>query len=168
MKYLILLSFLFVAACNSKTNQSEAEQKASDSTSIVAVEYEYYGGATDDGYLYHKLSLNQNGNEISGTIFSGTYLGKSEQGFYTMPAATITCNLTGKAGAKDEIMMYLGSISDTSRMDYSYTYPDQRKLFGEDANGDAVQAIYKTGKDFRWVINGDTLLFSKIQAAPAN
>jgi|GEM_PF-4705942 len=156
-----LIILLGLISCTSKNKTVNEVAQSSDSTTVsLDGEYEYYAGAVDDGYLYHKLTLSVKGDDVTGTIFSGTYLSKNEEGYYTMPAATITANVTGHIGGK-EVKLYLGTTIDSSRIDKTYMFPDLRKLFGEDANGDSVQPIYKSGNDFRWVNNGDTLVFSK-------
>lgn len=157
-----VVCFLAIISCTSKKAPEENNQTL-DTAGSLDGDYEFYAGAVDDGYLYYKLSLTQKGNDLSGSLFTGIYLSKNDQG-YTMPAATMTSSITGHLGNGNEVMLYLGVPTDTSRMDKNYKYPEPEKIFDGDANADPVQAIQKVGNDFQWVHNGDTLLFAKVAA----
>lgn len=165
MRFVAVLLFLFLFSCEAKKDSSSNADTAAQVQQTMDGDYEFYAGAVDDGYLYYKLSLIQKGKEFTGSFFTGVYLSKNDQG-YTMPAATITSALTGQLGNGNEVMLYLGALTDTSRMDKTYKYPEPEKIFDSDANTDPVIAIQKVGNDFQWIHNGDTLLFMKVESKP--
>jgi hypothetical protein len=158
--------FLSIISCTSKKTTEENVQTQDAPTTAAGLldgDYEFYAGAVDDGYLYYKLSLTQKGNDLSGSLFTGIYLSKNDQG-YTMPTATMTSSITGQLGNSNEVMFYLGAPIDTSRMDKNYKFPEPEKIFDGDANGDSVAGARKVGDRVQWIHNGDTLVFIKVAA----
>lgn len=164
MRFFIALLTLILFSCQTKKDTNSNTESPPQVQEKLDGDYEFYAGAVDDGYLYYKLSLTQKGNDFTGSLFTGIYLSKNDQG-YTMPAATMTSSITGQLGNSNEIMLYLGAPTDTTRMDKNYKYPEAEKIFDSDANGDPVVGIQKVGSDFQWIHNGDTLLFTKAVAS---
>ena len=169
MKKLIHLitCLLIVTGCNSKKISSEEIQTKSEESqtknisSDLSGEYECYLGSVSDQYLYYKINIQQKGDSIDGSVFSGFYLSKNDDG-YTMPSATITNQISGTPDGTDAIV-YLGKVLDSARMDNTYQFPDVRSLFGEDAEGDAVQTLYRTGKSIQIRFEEDTLVFEPVK-----
>lgn len=161
MKNLIHLvaCLMIIASCNSK--KSSEESKAENSSSDLIGEYECYLGSVGEQYLYYKINITQQGDSIGGSVFSGFYLGKNDTG-YTMPSATMTNQISGKRDGADAIV-YFGKVLDSARMDKSYQFPDARSLFGEDAEGDAVQTLYRTGRSIQIRFEEDTLVFEPVK-----
>ena len=170
MKNLIYLAtcLLVVAACNSKKISSEESQTKSEEShtenvsSDLSGEYECYLGSVAEQYLYYKINIQQKGDSIGGSVFSGFYLSKNDAGYYTMPSATMTNQISGQSDGADAIV-YLGEIVDSSRMDNTYQFPDVRSLFGEDAEGDAVQTLHRTGNSIQIRFEEDTLVFEPVK-----
>jgi hypothetical protein len=160
-KLIYLFAFLvIVTGCNSKKT-SEENQKEIDSSDVKG-EYECYLGSVGEQYLYYKLNIEQKGDSIGGSVFSGFYLSKNDSGYYTMPSATMTNQISGKSDGADAIV-YLGKVLDSARMDNTYQFPDVRSLFGEDAEGDAVQTLYRAGKNIQIRSEEDTLVFEPVK-----
>ncbi len=160
LKYLAVLTMILVA-CTSKNKTPE--QATSDPASPdFNGEYEWYAGPVGENYLYYKLSIKQAGDSIGGSVFSAFYLSKNDQGYYTMPAASIMNEISGRFDGKDAIV-YLGKVLDSARMDNKYQFPDVRSLFGEDAEGDAVQTLYRTGKSIQIRFEEDTAFFEPVK-----
>lgn len=164
MRPTLALITLILFSCQAKKESTSTPDTTTQVKQTIDGDYEFYAGATNDGYLYYKLALAQKGNDLSGSLFTGIYLSKNDRG-YTMPASTMTSSITGQLGNGNEVMLYLGVPTDTTRMDKTYKYPEPEKIFDGDANGDPVISIEKVGNDLRWIHQGDTLLFTKIAAA---
>jgi hypothetical protein len=165
MRPTLVLIALILFSCQAKKESTSVQEATTPSQQVIDGDYELYYGAVDGGYLYYKLTLRQSGDSLSGSFFSGIYLSKNNQGYYSVPAAMVTSALTGQRSGKNEVFLYLGAPIDTSRMDQTYAFPQPEKIFDTDAQDDSFQSITKVGNDFQWVHNGDTLLFTKVVSA---
>jgi hypothetical protein len=165
IRIVLCTTFLVVLFSQCDLKKKEGTQSMTNSLTSFEGDYEYFAGPDINGYLYYKLSLHQVGKKINGNLFSGVYLSQSEQGSYSIPAATVNTIVTGKLSGPAEVLLALLANRDSSRMNDTYAYPDPSQLFNQSTNGDPVQFIYKKDSDVVWITPlGDTLVFDRVKS----
>ena len=120
-KYLMFgLVIVMVGGCGRKTDNNNGSKsdslvqkvKLSDQNLSGAFEY---SEPIDESYLYFKIEMNQNKDSLSGKLWGGIYLAKSDAGGFTNPTVLVECTVKGMI--KDDTIEMQLVATKTNRME---------------------------------------------------
>jgi hypothetical protein len=120
-KYLVFgLVIALIGSCSSKANNSKENKPDSLAQKTKLADQNLngtfeYSEPLDESYLYFKIDLKQNGDSLSGKLWGGVYLAKSEENGFTNPTVLAECSVKGMI--KDDVVEMQLVVTKTERME---------------------------------------------------
>jgi len=120
-KYLMFgLVIALVGSCSRKANNNNESNLDSQAQKTKLLDQNLngtfeYNEPIDESFLYFKIDLKQNGDSLSGKLWGGIYLAKSDEGGFTNPTVLVECALKGMT--KEDVVEMQLVVTKTERLE---------------------------------------------------